>query len=404
MPLLARSMTHGVAPSPQCGELVESPVTLSDSSAGGSRPLTVALAVTSRLWGGAEQQAALLARGLREGGHSCHIFASRGSPFATRLAAEGFPVATFLGTGRDLVSLWWIRRHLRRLRPDVLHMNDPHALTSAGLASLGLAIPARVAARHSCFPIHYASRYGQLCDRVICVIGAVAEVCRRDGIPAEMLRVVHCGSDDRMLCSGSRQRGRDSLGLSDDQPLLLTVALLNPCKGHAFLLDALPPVIRRHPRLCLALAGDGETAAALQAQARRLRIDAHVRFLGYRHDIADLLRAADLFVMPSLTEGFCSVLIEAMLAGLPMVTTAVGGIPEVVGSDGSTADPIAWTVPAGDSQALSAAILEALASPQNRSQRGLRGRQRALAQFTASRLVERTLGVYRELLPCETAG
>ena len=403
MPLLARSRTPAVAPSPQCGEL-ESPVPISDASAGGSRPLTVALAVTSRLWGGAEQQAALLARGLRDRGHSCHVLASRGSPFATRMAAEAFPVATFLGTGRDPVSLWCIRRHLRRIRPDVLHMNDPHALTSTGLASLGLAIPARVGARHSCFPIHYSSRYGQLCDRVICVIGAVAEVCRRDGIPAEMLRIVHCGSDDRMLCSGSRRRGRDALGLSHDQPLLLTVALLNPCKGHAFLLDALPPVIRRHPRLCLALAGDGETAAALQTRARQLGIDSHVRFLGYRHDIPDLLMAADLFVMPSLTEGFCSVLIEAMLAGVPIVTTAVGGIPEVVGSDGSSADPVAWTVPAGDSQALSAAILEALASPQGRSQRGLRGKQRALAQFTANRMVEKTLKVYRELLPCETAG
>jgi glycosyltransferase involved in cell wall biosynthesis len=320
------------------------------------------------------------------------------------MAVEGFPVATFLGTGRDPVSLWCIRRHLYRIRPDVLHMNDPHALTSAGLASLGLAIPARVAARHSCFPIHYAARYGQLCDRVICVIGAVAEVCRRDGIPAEMLRIVHCGSDERMLCSGSRQRGRDFLGLSDDQPLLLTVALLNQCKGHAFLLDALPKVIRRHPRVCLALAGNGETAAVLKAQARRLGIDAHVRFLGYRHDVPDLLLAADLFVMPSLMEGFCSVLIEAMLAGVPIITTAVGGIPEVVGSDGSAPDPVAWTVPAGDSKALSAAILEALASPQNRLERGLRGKQRALAQFTANRMVESTLEVYREVLLCETAG
>jgi glycosyltransferase involved in cell wall biosynthesis len=283
-------------------------------------------------------------------------------------------------------------------------MNDPHALTSAGLASLGLAIPARVGARHSCFPIHYASRYGQFCDRVICVIGAVADECRRDGVPTEMLRIVHCGSDDRVACSGSRRRGRDSLGLADDQPLLLTVALLNPCKGHTFLLDALPPVVRSHPRLCLALAGEGETADALRAQARRLGIDSHVRLLGYRHDIPDLLRAADLFVMPSLTEGFCSVLIEAMLAGAPIVTTAVGGIPEVVGSDGSTPDPIAWTVPPGDSQALAAAILEAIASPQERPQRVLRGRQRALAQFTASRMVEGTLAVYRELLPCKTAG
>jgi glycosyltransferase involved in cell wall biosynthesis len=194
------------------------------------------------------------------------------------------------------------------------------------------------------------------------------------------------------------------LGVSDDQPLLLTVALLNRCKGHTFLLDALPPVIQKYPRLCLALAGDGETAATLRSQARRLGIDSRVRFLGYRHDIPDLLMAADLFVMPSLMEGFCSVLIEAMLAGRPIVTTTVGGIPEVVGSGGSTTEPVAWTVPPRDSAALGAAILDALGSPRDRSERGLRGRQRALTHFTVELMVEKTLEVYRELLPCEAAG
>ena len=382
---------------------VASPVPSVHTSAGDSRPLRIALAVTSRVWGGAEQQAALLAWGLRDRGHACHILASSRSPFAARMAPQGFPVATFLGTGRDPFSLWRIRRHLRRIRPDVLHMNDPHALTSTGLASLGLAIPARVASRHCCFPIHYASRYGRLCDRLICVIRAVAEVCRRDGVPAEMLRVVHCGSDVSAVRSGSRLRGRRSLGLSDDQPLVLTVALLNQCKGHKFLLDALPAVIRKHPRLCVALAGDGETAAALKDQARRLGIDSHVRFLGFREDVPDLLMAADLFVMPSLTEGFCSVLIEAMLAGRPIVTTSVGGIPEVVGSDGSMADPVAWTVPPHDPEALCATILAALAAPGSRSERGLRGQQRALAHFTAGHMVDNTVDVYRELLPREAA-
>lgn len=319
------------------------------------------------------------------------------------MVPEGFPVATFFGSGRDPFSFLRIRRHLCRIRPQVLHMNDPHALTSTGLASLGLAIPARVASRHCCFPIHHPFRYGRLCDRLICVIAAVADVCREAGVPAEMLRIVHCGSDEVAVRSGNRRRGRESLGLSDDQPLLLTVALLNECKGHAFLLDALPTIIREHPDVCVALAGDGETAAALKDQARRLGIEAHVRFLGYRHDVPDLLVAADLFVMPSLMEGFCSVLIEAMLAGRPIVTTTVGGIPEVVGSNGSTAEPVAWAVPPSDSQALAAAILEALDSPRDRSQRGSCGQRRALAHFTASRMVEKTLEVYRELLLCEEA-
>ncbi len=106
-----------------------------------STTLTVALVSTQRRWHGGEEQARLLAVGLRQRGWRCVIFARRGGDFAERMAAEGFETVAFAGGGRSPAALWQIRRALRRLRPDVLHYNDSHAMTAAGLAALGLHVP-----------------------------------------------------------------------------------------------------------------------------------------------------------------------------------------------------------------------------------------------------------------------
>jgi glycosyltransferase involved in cell wall biosynthesis len=210
-----------------------------------------------------------------------------------------------------------------------------------------------------------------------------------------MLRVVHDGVEPGRVRSGDRQRGRQSLGLADDQPLLLTVAKLTDHKGHRFLLDAMPEVIGKMPNITLAVAGDGELLETLRQQAQRLDIVPHVRFLGYRSDVPDLVHAADVFVLPSHMEGLCSTLIDVMLAGRTIVATTAGGIPDLLG-DGTEPEPVSWTVPPRDAPALARAILKALASPETSAAMRERARRRAEQLFTADCMVEATLAVYRE--------
>ncbi len=365
---------------------------------GAGRALTVALVCTERLWHGGEEQGALLARGLRQWGHRVVILARANGQFVQRMADEGFEVLRFCGNGRNPAAFWQIRTMLRRLRPDVLHYNDPHAMTAAGLASAGLGIGARVAVRHLCFPIRWAFRYRAFCDRVVCVSHAAAQVCRESGIPPQAIRVVHGGIDPKTWQHGDRARGRAVLGVRDGQPLLLTVAQLVPCKGHAYLLEAMKQVAQRRPEVELALAGDGPLRASLEARARELGVDGRVRFLGHRHDVADLLAAADLFVLPSLNEALPVTLMEAMLAGCSIVTTTAGGIGDLVGDPNAGETPVAWTVPPGDPQALATAIREALDDHALRSDRAERARHRVMERFTADRMVDVTLGVYDDVL------
>jgi glycosyltransferase involved in cell wall biosynthesis len=314
------------------------------------------------------------------------------------MAAEGFEVLRFRGNGRGPMGLWQTRAALRRVRPDVLHYNDPHAITGAGLASMGLGIGARVAMRHVCFPIRSTFRYRAFCDRVVCVSQAVAEACRQSGIRPEAIRVVHGGLDPEPWQHGDRARGRTALDADDRQTVLLTVAQLVECKGHACLLEAMASLARIRPEIQLAIAGDGPLRASLEARARALGLQPRVRFLGHRRDVPDLLAAADLCVLPSLSEALGVALLEAMVAGCPIVTTTAGGIPDLTADNDPLCQPVAWTVPPGDARALAEAILQALDQRVLREDRVERARQRAMERFTADRMVEATLGVYREIL------
>jgi len=360
--------------------------------------LRVVLVSTQRGWHGGEEQAFLLARGLRKRGHSCLILARHGGAVARRMVEQGFEVATFSGNGRSPWGIAQIRRRLVRFRPHVVHMNDTHALTGAGLACWGLGVPARIVSRRVVYPIRSAPRYHYLCDRVIAVSGAVAEVCWASGIAHQQTAVVHDGVDPLRAASGDRMRGRRAMGISDDRRVLLTVATLTDVKGHKYLLDAMPEIVRRQAGVCLMLAGDGELTESLKKRAKRLGIDSRVHFLGYRRDIPDLIKAADLFVLPSCSEGLCTSLIDVMFAGRPIVTTAAGGIPDLLGDTERTDEPLAWVVPPRDSATLVATILEALQSPEQCDARQQRAQRRAQRLFTDDRMIDATLAVYREVL------
>ena len=360
-----------------------------------ARSLHVTIVSTQANWHGGEKQAALLAEGLQQLGHRCSLVCLEGGEFARRMQAR-FEVHTIPKPVRSPLSIYRVRRILEQLKPDILHANDAHGLTVGGIASLGLSVPIRVAARRVDFQLRSPQRYRTLCDGMVCVSSAVADICHSSGIPREQLHVVHDGVEPAFAESGSRSRGRDALQLSERQRLLLTVAKLTDHKGHRYLLEALPDLVRQYPDLVVAFAGDGELREELETHARQLNVEHAVRFLGYRHDVNDLLAASDLIVQPSHMEGLCSSLIDAMLAARPIVATRAGGIPDLLDvSDRET--KVAWLVAPRDPQALGTAIREAIEDTQQAIDRGLAARERALRLFTAKQMVEQTLQAYEQI-------
>lgn len=352
---------------------------------------------TERGWHGGEEQLRLLVEGAERAGHECAIVARRGGEFAVRMRSRAQDVVELAGSVRGLRSMWRMRQVVRSFRPDIVHVNDAHSLTLAKTALWKSGAYGHVAARRVLFPIRSPRRYLVWCDRIVCVSHAIAEVCRQSGIPAAQLRVVHDGVDPERMAQGNAARGRQALGIADDQPLVLCVAQFAPYKGHRYLLEAMPRILQTHPRAVLALAGDGPLREELQAQVAQLGLGAAVLFLGYRQDVPDLIQACDLFVLPSPEEGMGSSLLDAMFAGKAVVGAEAGGISEVL-RDAPGLPAAGYLVPPRDPAALAETISEALSDQAARVQFGRAGQARARNGFTAADMVARTLAVYAEIL------
>lgn len=174
--------------------------------------------------------------------------------------------------------------------------------------------------------------------------------------------------------------------------MLIAIGRLDPWKDHALLLDALArPEIPAAARLLVV--GDGELRGELEARAVSLGLGQRVVFTGYRRDIGALLQASDLFVVSSHKEGLPMVLLEAMAASVPVVSTAVGGIPGAV-RDGQEA----LLVPAGDAGALAAAVARVLGDAECARRLAAGALARFEARYSRRAMGERYLSLYREIL------
>jgi L-malate glycosyltransferase len=225
---------------------------------------------------------------------------------------------------------------------------------------------------------------------------AVSEQVRRhcievDGIQPERVRTVYNGVPVNTSASP------ESLDLKNSQPpRILSVGNIRRVKGHDMLLEAAALVLRRFPQVEFAIAGEpaeAEFFASLQARAAELQLSTSFHFLGGVSPLAEELRRATLFVMPSRSEGFSNAIVEAMAASLPVVATRVGGNPEAV-DDGKTGT----LVPAEDVQALAGAICALLGDRELAHQMGIAGHDRVAKLFTTDAMMQATVETYRNLL------
>jgi glycosyltransferase involved in cell wall biosynthesis len=177
----------------------------------------------------------------------------------------------------------------------------------------------------------------------------------------------------------------------------VTVANLRPEKGHDTLIDAVPRVLAAHPDAEFIVAGDGPLAPALAARARSRGVAHRVSFLGRSDDVSALLAASDIFVLPSRSEALPNAVIEAMAAGLPIVASRVGGIPELI-----TPGVNGHLVPPGDPPALAEAIVELMDRPSFAHALGWAARARAEREFSFDRMVNRVSSLYLSLIEPRT--
>jgi glycosyltransferase involved in cell wall biosynthesis len=186
---------------------------------------------------------------------------------------------------------------------------------------------------------------------------------------------------------------RHEWGVDKSSVLITLVGYLEEIKGHRYLLQALPDILRRHSNVVIAFVGDGVLRTALEAYVRENNLSGHVIFAGWHEDVHRILAVSDILVLPSISEGMPFVVLEAMAAELPVVATRVGGIPEAVieGQTGLLVEP-------ASPQGLEKAIVSLLDNPERARAMGKAGQARARDKFDVTRMVSETCAVYQNLL------
>jgi glycosyltransferase involved in cell wall biosynthesis len=367
--------------------------------------MRILLLTTSMGMGGADKQILTAAQQLRAGGHELMIVSlTELGPMGHEARSLGI-VTESLEMPRgipDPRGFLRLVRLVRRWKPDLIHSHMVHANLLGRLIRLLAPVPALIQTIHSVYEggPHLMAGYrltNRLVDRVTVVSQAAADRCIRERVvPESLLRVIPNGVDVGLFESVGRSRReylRHELGL-DREFVWLAVGRFETPKDYPTMLRAFARVRERNSEVVLLLVGRGSLQQETESLARSLDLGGSVRFLGVRHDIPEIMSAAEGYVMSSEWEGMPMVLLEAAGAALPIVTTDVGGNGQVV-QDPETGFLIRPSSP----EDLAGAMLRLMRLPESeRRAMGARGRERIRSQYSLSRTVERWEEVYREVL------
>jgi len=373
-------------------------------------PVRVLYLIDSLGRGGAEHLMVVSLPHLQRAGviaEVCALQERDGNPVAAEIRALGVPVRTLdIRRLRQWDAYAQVKAAVRDSAPAVVHTQLEFANVLGSLVAHRMGLPSLATLHTLDTPDprsrdHYRFRLmAWMLRRYARRVIAVSESARTHHLQRARLRpewviTLYNGIDTgrfREVPPGTRAAVRAELGIPGDAPLLVTVAIQREPKGIQHMLAALRAVAAVRPEVHYLLVGDGPHRPALEQIAAAAGIASHTVFAGTRDDIPALLAAADLFVLPSLTEALPTVIAEAMAAGLPVVATEVGGIPEMVAHGDS-----ALLVPPADPGLLAEAVIRILSNPRQAAAMGRAGRRVAAERFDARRQAEALAEEYRRL-------
>lgn len=348
-----------------------------------------------REWRGGQSQALLTLRGLRERGHDIVLVAAQDSPLAIRSTDAGISVHRVDRLGLRISAAVTIRGLITQGGFDLVHVNEPHALTAAWLAGAHNKLPLLLSRRIG-FPLRKSwvsrAKY-EAVEQFVANSKHVAQSLIDSGIVPERISIVNEGVEIPPLPSpDQRHAARNHWGVKDDEFLFGCVSVFVPEKGQRHLIAALSAVRLLHPEVRLLLAGDGECRTELEALAHLLGQSEAVLFPGFVRNVAQVYPALDAFAFPSEFEGLGTALQSAMAAGLPCISTNRGALAEVVEHERTAlvAEP--------NAQEFVAAMQRLVTDKDLRKRLGAAGRQEAATRFSAQRMVEGTIQVYEDIL------
>lgn len=349
-------------------------------------------------WRGGQQQVAYLISHLERLGVSSVLACLPDEPLRRHAEQAGWetqPVSGLLG------GCWPLARLVRARRIAIVHAHSARAHNLGLLVQwlapgVKLVVSRRVDFHRRSGPLHAWKYRTSRVARWLAISRRVRDVLIEDGVPPDRIALVHSGIDAERIASAAptaeaRAALRAECGAGDSDVLVGSVGALSPHKDHLTLVRGIAEARRLGAAVRLAIAGEGAERAALEREIGALGMADRVRLLGQRTDVPALLHAFDLFALASVEEGLGTSVLDAMAAGLPVIVTGAGGLPEMV-RDGRNGR----VVPPGDPRQLGETIAGLARDPALRAAWGARNRGDVRA-FSARHTAERTLEEYRRL-------
>lgn len=326
----------------------------------------------------------------------------RVGPIGEQLQQQGIDVeALKRASGFDRYMIASIKARIREYRIDIVHCHQYTPWVYGLLAALGTG--ARVVfTEHGRF---YPDRYrykallinpvmALLTNAIVAISSATRDALGRyEFIPKRKVQIVYNGIEGWSADLEQAARVRRELGIPSEDPVLGTIARLDPVKNQTMMLEAFAGVLNTHPNAWLLMVGDGPDRDRLEALAEQLDITGRVKFVGFKNQPIAYLSAMNGFLLSSHTEGTSMTLLEAMSLGIPTVATRVGGNPEIIDNERT-----GLLTPAGDAAAFQAAIVRLLDDPilaQSLSEAAI---QRFKRDFSVQSMQASYAGLYRRIL------
>ena len=323
--------------------------------------------------------------------------------FSSRTGVDVSPVA--MRAEVDPVAALRIRSLIRSHNFSLIHCHTSHAHTIAYLASVGTAVR-RLVTRRVDFSIYRHSflklsriKYRLMADYYIAISQKIKDVLVNDGIAEGRIFVVHSGIDPHRFRPATGGELTSEFDIRQNQKVVINVAHLAGHKGQLYLVQAIPLVLAKLPETRFFIVGKGELMDELKAAAAQLGLKTELVMTGFREDVADFYRIADLFVMSSVQEGLGTAVLDALALGIPVVATRTGGLPEII-RDGETGRLVAPASP----EALADGIVDMLIHADSAGQMARRGSERVLQDFSIDAMAAGNIEVYRRVLQGSGAG
>jgi glycosyltransferase involved in cell wall biosynthesis len=362
-----------------------------------SAPIRVAhIEMGSHLYGGAQQVLYLL-EALSSSDVTSTLICPVGSAIGKAARERGVAVEEVGYRGDlDWVVLPKIKRLLRQRSIDLVHVHSRRgADVWGGLAARQVGLPCVISRRvdhHEAW--WWAGFKYALCDHVIAISEGIRAVLLADGVSAEKVSCVRSAVDFERFQTVSDSPGvKARFGLPDDSVVVGMAAQLIPRKGHDVLLEAVSALKDRWPQLRVLIMGKGPLATSVAQQIEAMDLEEQVRCVGFLTDIETVLPHLAFLVHPARTEGLGVALLQAASAGLAVIASRAGGMPEAV-----LDEETGILIPPGDAQALVAAMERLLSGPALANEYGAAGRRRMADEFSINAMAVGNLSVYRRLI------